>query len=105
MPDGSPLTDFIKSGRTSAEERAMANHPSLKPQALLRKLVYAVLPLGEGLILDPFMGSGSTLAAAQSHGLSCIGTEKNFEYYNLAQTGIPKLAKLVVQSDQIALAF
>jgi site-specific DNA-methyltransferase (adenine-specific) len=73
LPEGTPFTDLLEVGRTPQDERELANHPSLKPQALLRELVYAVLPLGKGIVLDPFMGSGSTVAAAVAMGIECIG--------------------------------
>ena len=76
LPEGLPFSDLIESARTSQKEREIANHPSLKPQALLRELVYSVLPLGEGIVADPFMGSGSTIAAAESQGIAAIGAEK-----------------------------
>jgi hypothetical protein len=63
-PDGNPFEDVIESERTPRKERMLASHPSLKPQSFLRQLVYASLPLGEGILLDPFMGSSSTIAAA-----------------------------------------
>src|SRR6266478_2059565 len=96
LPDGLPFTDLLESGRTSKDERELANHPSLKPQAILRELVYAVLPLGKGIVLDPFMGSGSTVAAAQALALSCIGIEKNAEYFEVAKESIPQLSRIVV---------
>jgi site-specific DNA-methyltransferase (adenine-specific) len=104
LPDGLPFTDLLESGRTSKDERELANHPSLKPQAILRELVYAVLPLGQGIVLDPFMGSGSTVAAAQALGLSCIGIEKNAEYFEVAKASIPQLSRIVVPKDQLAFA-
>ena len=104
LPDGLPFTDLLESGRTSKDERELANHPSLKPQAILRELVYAVLPLGKGIVLDPFMGSGSTVAAAQALGLSCIGIEKNAEYFDVAKESIPQLSRIVVPKDQLAFA-
>ncbi len=55
-----PFGDVIVSAPTCAAERALAQHPSLKPQAFLRQLVRGVLPLGKGVVLDPFAGSGST---------------------------------------------
>ena len=61
-----PFGDVIQSSPTHRRERGVAPHPSLKPQAFLRQLARAVLPLGEGVILDTFAGSGSTLAAADA---------------------------------------
>lgn len=58
-PDGKPFSDVIFSERTPRRERDIADHPSLKPQSFLRQIVYAVLPLGKGIVADPFMGSGS----------------------------------------------
>jgi len=101
--DGSPFEDIIESERTPQRERGIADHPSLKPQSLLRQLVYAALPLGEGIILDPFMGSGSTVAAAEAVGYSCIGIERYEEYYKMALNAIPKLAKLNIAKDQLQL--
>src|SRR5262245_7308475 len=59
-----PFGDVIASSPTRGAERRLAPHPSLKPQGFLRPIVRAMLPLGEGVVLDPFAGSGSTLAAA-----------------------------------------
>ena len=64
----SPFCDMILSQKTPKVEREIAPHPSIKPQDFLRKLVYASLPLGRGIILDPFAGSGATLAAAEHFG-------------------------------------
>ena len=89
-----PFRDLIPSGVARGRERAMAPHPSLKPQAFMRQIVRAALPLGEGVILDPFMGSGSTIAAAAALGLSSIGLEINAKFYALAEQAIPLLIKL-----------
>ena len=88
-----PFGDVIQSGPTRKSERSLAPHPSLKPQALLRQLVRAVLPLGEGVVLDPFAGSGSTIAAAEAVGYRSIGIEKDVRYFDLACEAIPKLIK------------
>ena len=63
-----PFGDVIASSPTRKTERDLAPHPSLKPQAFLRQIVRAVLPIGPGIILDPFAGAGSTLAAAEAIG-------------------------------------
>lgn len=98
-PDGNPFNDVIFSERTPQKERNIANHPSIKPQSFLRQIVYASLPLGEGIIIDTFMGSGSTLAAAEAVGVICIGIERHQEYYEMSRMAIPKLAKLNIQTD------
>lgn len=87
-----PFKDLIYSSPTRREELHIAPHPSLKPQNFLRQLVGASLPLGKGIILDPFMGSGSTIAAAAACGLRSIGLEINPEYFEMAQKAIPELA-------------
>lgn len=97
--DGRPFMDVIESGRTPKEEREIADHPSLKPQEFLRQIVYAALPLGEGIIADPFMGSGSTVAAARAMQLSCIGVERYPDFYRMSLSTIPALEKLEVYSD------
>lgn len=95
--DGLPFSDVLISERTPRRERDLANHPSLKPQSLLRQLVHASLPLGEGIILDPFSGSGSTVAAAEALGLLGLGLERHNEYFRMSLDAAPKLAKLPVQ--------
>lgn len=87
-----PFGDVIESSPTRKGERAMAPHPSLKPQAFLRRIVHAALPLGEGVVLDPFAGAGSTLAACEHVGCASIGIEMDERYAEMAKTAIPQLA-------------
>ena len=98
QPD-KPFGDVIPSAPTRAQERELAPHPSLKPQSFLRQIVRAVLPLGEGVILDPFAGSGSTLAAANVMGYDSIGIEKDRAYFLMAKEAIPKLADYPVNGE------
>ncbi len=91
-----PFGDVIESAPTRASERKLANHPSLKPQAFLRKVVRGVLPLGRGIVLDPFAGSASTLAAAEAVGYQSIGVERDAGYFDLATKALPRLATLRV---------
>jgi site-specific DNA-methyltransferase (adenine-specific) len=99
QPDGGPFSDVIPSERTPRAERDIADHPSLKPQSLLRQLVHASLPLGEGVVLDPFMGAGSTLAAAEALEYACVGIERRVEFFTLARDAIPRLASLGSSAD------
>jgi site-specific DNA-methyltransferase (adenine-specific) len=91
-PDGTPLEDVIASERTPHEERDIAPHPSIKPQSFMRRIVYAALPLGEGIVLDPFMGSGATIAAAEAIGYRAIGIEQHRAYYEMSIHAIPRLS-------------
>ncbi len=89
-----PFGDVIRSSPTTARERRIANHPSLKPQSFLRQLVYASLPLGEGVVLDPFAGSGSTLAACNAVGYDSIGVERDPIYAEMAAKSIDPLSRI-----------
>lgn len=89
-----PLQDAIPSGRTPDREEAISDHPCLKPQHFMRIIVRALLPLGEGIMLDPFMGSGSTIAAAEAVGYTSKGIEIDDLYFQLANKAVPRLAKL-----------
>jgi len=60
----------------------------------MRQLVRAALPLGKGIVLDPFMGAGSTIAAAVSLGLKSVGIESDSKYFAMARSSVPKLAAL-----------
>lgn len=91
-PLGTPFEDVILSERTPRREREIAEHPSLKPQSLLRQLVYAALPMGVGYVCDPFSGSGSTIAACEAVGVEGIGIERHIDYFDMSRTTAPKLA-------------
>jgi site-specific DNA-methyltransferase (adenine-specific) len=92
LEDGNPFCDVVISERTSKYEREVAKHPSIKPQSLMRQLVRASLPLGTGVVADPFMGSGSTVAAAEHLGLNCVGVERHREYFDMACKAVPQLS-------------
>ena len=89
-----PFKDVIASAPTGRAERALAPHPSLKPQRFMRELVRAALPLAQGVIYDPFAGSGSTLAAAQALGYRAVGTERDAKYYRMGCRAFAGLAAL-----------
>lgn len=89
-----PFGDVINSSPARGEERIIANHPSLKPQKFMRQIVRASLALGEGVVFDPFAGSGSTLAAANALGYTSIGTEIDSDYYYSGCNSIQRLSEL-----------
>lgn len=94
ISEARPFGDVIDSAPTRASERRIAPHPSLKPQGFLRQLVRGVLPLGEGIILDPFCGGGSTLAAANHLDYKSLGLEISPDYFEIAKQSIGQLEKI-----------
>lgn len=94
LAGGKPLPDVVPSFKTPAREKEFADHPSLKPQHFLRIIVRSLLPLGRGVILDPFMGSGSTIAAANAVGYESMGIEIDPTFYSGAQQAIEPLSTL-----------
>lgn len=89
-----PFRDVIESAPTRTSERELGDHPSLKPQKFMRQIVRAVLPLGIGVLYDPFAGAGSTLAAAARVGYKVVGTELDPDYASIACRAIPALRDL-----------
>lgn len=96
LANGNPFEDLVQSERTPAREKKIADHPSLKPQSFMRLVVYAALPLGTGVVVDTFMGAGSTIAAAEAVCIQAIGIERNSEYFRLATTAIPRLKAIEI---------
>jgi len=88
---------FINEPKASRAEREvgldpndadlMVKHPTVKPIALMRWLVRLVTPPG-GIVLDPFVGSGSTGCAAIPDGFRFIGIDSSAEYVGLARSRI-----------------
>lgn len=89
-----PFLDVIQSSITPDAERAFASHPSVKPQHFLRQIVRAALPLNKGVVLDPFAGSGTTLAACEHNGVQGIGIEVDPVYFEIATCAIEPLSTL-----------
>lgn len=78
--DGGSASRFFYCAKASRSERGRSNiHPTVKPISLMRYLCKLITPPG-GLVLDPFMGSGSTLVAAREDGFRSIGIELNEDY-------------------------
>jgi site-specific DNA-methyltransferase (adenine-specific) len=78
--------DDLTAGKKSTRPRANT-HPTVKPTELMRYLCRLVTPPG-GIVLDPFMGSGSTLKAAELEGFNAIGIELDPAYVEIAKRRI-----------------
>lgn len=88
--DSGGASRFFYCAKTSTSERNAAGdnkHPTVKPQKLMRYLCRLITPPG-GVVLDPFMGSGSTGVAAKAEGFGFIGIERESEYHQIAQRRI-----------------
>jgi DNA modification methylase len=89
-----PFLDIIHSEKTPSRESFISSHPTIKPQSFLRVIVKSLLPLSEGILLDPFCGSGSTLAACEALGIQSIGVEIDDLYFDSLTANIVKLSSL-----------
>jgi hypothetical protein len=104
--DGMPLRQSGMVSNTSGQHitrrdggappPAANHHPTVKPTDLMRYLCRLVTPKG-GTVLDPFMGSGSTLKAAELEGFSAIGIELDAEYIEIARRRIAADAPLFAE--------
>ncbi|CAB4156050.1 DNA methylase N-4/N-6 [uncultured Caudovirales phage] len=86
--DGGSAARFFYCAKASKADRGEENvHPTVKPTDLMRYLCRLVTPPG-GVVLDPFMGSGSTGKAAMLEGFRFIGCELSEEYFKIADARI-----------------
>jgi site-specific DNA-methyltransferase (adenine-specific) len=88
-PDnGGSAARFFYTAKASRDDRSDGNtHPTVKPTDLMRYLCRLVTPPG-GVVLDPFMGSGSTGKAAMLEGFGFIGIEREAQYHAIAERRI-----------------
>ena len=83
--DSGSAARFFYAAKANKKDRETGNlHPTVKPTDLMRYLCRLVTPTN-GLVLDPFMGSGSTGKAALLEGFRFIGIEREAEYINIAR--------------------
>jgi site-specific DNA-methyltransferase (adenine-specific) len=93
--DSGSAARFFYCAKSSKKDRGEGNtHPTVKPTDLMRYLCRLVTPLG-GVVLDPFMGSGSTGKAAVIEGFKFIGIEREGSYMEIAQARINSVKTLV----------
>lgn len=95
--DGSAGTNSPRAGagRTGGARNI---HPTVKPVALMRWLVRLVTPPG-GVVLDPFMGSGTTGVAVMQEGRRFIGVEQSAEYMEIARCRVAHAVATLAPSE------
>lgn len=98
---GNYLNDVNSASGKYGSEKAPSknNHPTLKPTELMQYLCRLITPKG-GVVLDPFMGSGSTGKACMYEGFSFIGMELDEEYCKIAEARIEYAKKQVELDDK-----
>jgi len=69
---------------TSQNEKGYGHHPTQKPEELLDRIICACTDPGDW-ILDPFLGSGTTMVVAKRRGRNCVGIELEEEYIKIAR--------------------
>lgn len=84
--------NFIVKKPNKTEKRDYNNHVSVKPIALINQLLNIFTKEGS-VVLDPFVGSGTTALACLESGRSCIGIEMNKEYYEICKKRISDMKK------------
>jgi site-specific DNA-methyltransferase (adenine-specific) len=82
--DSGSAARFFYTAKATKAERQGVTHPTVKPIDLMAYLCRLVTPPG-GTVLDPFMGSGTTIKAAFSEGFNAIGIERDPAYFEMAQ--------------------
>ena len=87
MNSGKQMKDVWTGSLTKHSEKKAGKHPTQKPEYLLERIVLASTK-EEDVILDPFMGSGTTGVVAKRLGRQFVGIEKNEEYYQIAKRRI-----------------
>jgi site-specific DNA-methyltransferase (adenine-specific) len=100
--DSGSAARFFYTAKASRDDRDPGNtHPTVKPTELMRYLCRLVTPPG-GIVLDPFMGSGSTGKAAMLEGFGFIGIEREAPSYAIAQHRISRAQAAGHQPDLFA---
>lgn len=90
--NGKVCHDFMESSVCPGSEKKFGKHPTQKPLSIMKQLI-ETLTNPDDIVLDSFMGSGSTCVAAKQLGRRYIGIELNEEYYNIAKARLNALDK------------
>lgn len=91
--EGKVKHDFLESSVCPLSEKKYGKHPTQKPLSILKELIKSVTNPND-IVLDPFMGSGSTCVAATQLKRRYIGIELNKEYYEIAKSRIKEVEEI-----------
>lgn len=91
-PEGRVVHDFIESSVCPSSEKKYGKHPTQKPLSIIDKLIRLVTNEND-IILDPFMGSGTTCVASAKNNRSFIGIELDKQYFDIANHRINDVLK------------
>lgn len=93
--DSGGASRFFYCAKASNKDRGYWNaHPTVKPQELMRHLLRLVTMPSGTIVLDPFMGSGTTGVVCKQEGLHFVGIERNSVYAKLAKSRIEQEEKV-----------
>lgn len=93
LEKGKFATNILRVPSLKGNSKEKCGHPSQKPLALIEKLLLCATDAGD-VVLDPFLGSGTTAAAAQQHQRQWIGIERDPAYVKIAQDRLAASASL-----------
>lgn len=88
--EGKAIHDFVESSTIGSKERKHGKHPTQKPVELIKHFV-KILSNKDGVVLDPFMGSGTTGVACASLERNFLGIEIAKEYFEISKTRIEEI--------------
>ena len=84
--DSGSAARFFYCAKANKTERGIGNtHPTVKPLALMKYLARLTQTPKGGIVLDPFMGSGSTILACMHAGRKCVGIEQDEDSIKIAK--------------------
>ena len=96
--NGAVLHDFVETSVTSSSERRFGKHPTQKPVSLMQHFIKVLSNKGD-VVLDPFMGSGSTGVAAKQEARNFIGIELSKDYFDMAEKRIQEVSSDETECD------
>lgn len=90
--NGKVVHDYLESSVTPLSEKKHGKHPTQKPLSIMKQLINLTTNEGD-IVLDPFMGSGSSCVAAALLNRNFIGIELNESYFDITSKRLEEVLK------------